>query len=518
MTTIDTQAALDAKIKSVCDVLRRSNCAGALQYVPELSWLLFLRFLDEREVSESDDANSLGIGFTPSLTGRHRWSSWAARGGRQRKKLQNGARGDIRGFLKEDLLPHLQKLGGRRASTPRQRLISQIVADVDDTRVDTERNFLDVIDRIDDIRLGNIDDQHLFALSGAYEGLLLLMGEKNNDGGQFYTPREVVRAMVRVVAPKVGNTVYDPCCGTGGFLAQAYEHMRSAKRTSAVDLQRLAERTFYGREKDNHAYPIALANLVLHGIDFPRIWHGNALTGAADYAQLFEDAPPQFDVILTNPPFGGKEGADAQSGFDFKTSATQVLFLQHVIDALAKDGRAGMVVDEGLLFREEKAFLQTKCKLLEECDVHCIVSLAPGVFTTAGSGVKTNILFFNKGNPTRRIWYYEVLPTGRDRFTKTAPLTLAHFDEFFKLIKRRADSEHSWTVSMDEIKERKYDLTGRNPHRKGDVDTRTPMELLAEIERHNVELKKALTELRRALKPPAQRRKKATASRRGRSR
>ena len=519
MSVIDTQAAFGTKIKSVCDVLRQSNCAGALQYVPELSWLLFLRFLDEREASERDDAKSLGIGFTPSLTGRHRWSSWAGRGGRQRKKLQNGAGGDIFRFLEEDLLPHLRKLGERRTATPRQRLISQIVADVDETRVDTERNFLDVVDKIDEIRLGNISDQHLFALSGAYEGLLLLMGEKNNDGGQFYTPREVVRAMVRVVAPKVGDTVYDPCCGTGGFLAQAYEHMRSAKRVSAVDRQTLAEETFYGREKDNLAYPIALANLVLHGIDFPHIWHGNALTGTADYAQLFEDAPPRFDAILTNPPFGGKEGADAQSGFAYKTSSTQVLFLQHVIDALADGGRAGMVVDEGLLFRtNETAFVQTKRKLLEECDVHCIVSLAHGVFTTAGAGVKTNILFFNKGKPTKKIWYYEVLPTERDRFTKTAPLTLAHFDEFFKLIKRRADSDHSWTVSIDEIEERNYDLKAVNPHRKGDVDTRTPGELLAEIERHNVELKKALTELRRALKPPARRRKKATASRRGGSR
>ena len=166
-------------------------------------------------------------------------------------------------------------------ATPRQRLISQIVADVNSTRVDTEHNFLDVIDKVDDIRLGNIDDQHLFALSGAYEGLLLLMGEKNNDGGQFYTPREVVRAMVRVAEPKVGDRVYDPCCGTGGFLAQAYEHMRGTLKRfpSAVDLQRLAEQTFYGREKDNLAYPIGLANLVLHGIDFPHIWHGNALTG-----------------------------------------------------------------------------------------------------------------------------------------------------------------------------------------------------------------------------------------------
>ena len=521
MSAINSQQAFDAKVEGVRKVLRNSRCAGALQYVPELSWLLFLRFLDETEIWRQRNARILGIPFKPSLTGRYRWSSWASRTGQHRKRLQDGARGNIFAFLEQDLLPHLQKLGARRTATPRQRLISQIVADVDKTRVDTERNFLDVVDRIDDIRLGDIDEQHLFALSAAYEGQLLLMGEKNNDGGQFYTPREVVRAMVRVVEPKVGDKVYDPCCGTGGFLAQAYEYMRRAPRRppSAGALRRLAEQTFYGREKDNLAYPIGLANLVLHGIDYPHIWHGNTLTDTADYAGLFEGAPAHFDVILTNPPFGGKEGAEAQSAFAYKTTATQVLFLQHVIDALADGGRCGMVVDEGLLFRtNETAFVQTKRKLLEECDLHCIVSLAPGVFTTAGAGVKTNILFFKKGKPTKSIWYYEVLPDERERFTKTDPVTLRHFDGFFKLLKRRADSEHSWTVSIDEIKERNYDLKAVNPHRKGDVDTRTPADLLAEIERHNAELKKALTDLRRTMRPRTRRRGKAPASRRTRSR
>ena len=503
MTTIDTQAALDVKIKRVCDVLRRSNCAGALQYVPELTWLLFLRFLDEREELEARDAKVQGIDFRPSLTGRYRWSSWASPRGNHRKKLQSGSFGEVFNFLQHDLLPHLHQIGSRRSATPRQQLISQIVEDVQETQVDTEHNFLDVIDRIDDIRLDDISDQHVFALSGAYEGLLLSMGEKNNDGGQFYTPREVVRAMVHVIKPKIGDTVYDPCCGTGGFLAQAHEYMRNLPNLTTCDLQRLAEATFYGREKDNLAYPIGLANLVLHGIDFPRIWHGNTLTGTAAYEQLFDGAPTHFNVILTNPPFGGKEGSEAQNRFAYKTSSTQVLFLQHVIDSLADGGHAGMVVDEGLLFRTNgTAFVQTKRKLLEECDLYCIVSLAPGVFTTAGSGVKTNILFFRKGKPTKKIWYYEVLPKERERFTKTAPLTSEHFGEFFRLLRRRADSDSSWTVSMDKVKERNYDLKAVNPRRKTEADSRTPEELLAEIEMQNVELKKALRELRGALKRP----------------
>ena len=303
-------------------------------------------------------------------------------------------------FLSEDLLPHLKEIGKQSGATARQQLISQIVEGVDQTRVDTEHNFLDVLDRLDEIRLDGVDDQHMFPLSGAYEGLLLSMGEKNNDGGQFYTPREVVRAMVKVVDPQVGDIVYDPCCGTGGFLAQAHEYMRGqlGPEPPAPDIQLLAEQTFYGREKDNLAYPIALANLVLHGIDFPHIWHGNTLTENADYADLFAEAPSAFQVVLTNPPFGGKEGIEAQGKFDYKTSSTQVLFLQEVINSLANGGRAGMVIDEGLLFRtNENAFVQTKQKLLDECDLYCIVSLPPGVFTSAGSGVKTNLLFFNKG-------------------------------------------------------------------------------------------------------------------------
>ena len=512
-TTINTQSKLDAKIKEVCDVLRSANCAGALQYVPELTWLLFLRFLDERETFEERDARIQGTPFTPALDGRYRWSSWAAPSGEHRQKLQRGARGDVRNFLRNDLLPLLHELGSGDGATPRQRLISQIVADVNDTRVDTEGNFLDVIDLIDEIRLGEIDDQHLFALSAVYEGLLLSMGEKNNDGGQFYTPRAVVRAMVRAVDPKLDDLVYDPCCGTGGFLAQSYEHMRGAlgSEPPATDLQQLSEDTFYGREKDNLAYPIALANLVLHGIDFPHIWHGNTLTKNASDTALFDGALEQFDVILTNPPFGGKEGDDAQSRFVYRSRETQLLFLQDVIDSLRHGGQAGMVIDEGTLFKSTKAHRQIRQKLLEECDLYCIVSLATGAFIDAGTGVKTDLLFFKKGVPTENVWYYEVAPpadapgaggTGNQRtFNKSYPLRLEHFDHFFDLLPTRKDSENSWTVTIEEIKARNYDLKATNPNRIEQTDTRTPTDLLAEIEHQNTTLTTALTNLRKTLNP-----------------
>ncbi len=319
---------------------------------------------------------------------------------------------------------------------------------IERVRFDTERNFLDVLDRVHQISHDDVDPTHVFALSQVYEGLLLRMGEKNNDGGQFFTPREVIRAMVKVIDPKVGETVYDPGCGTGGFLAEAYEHIRKGLSATATaeDLETLKERTFYGREKENLIYPIALANLVLHGIDYPRLWHGNTLTGGVAYGGLFEGAPPLFAVILTNPPFGGKEGKDAQTRFDYKTSATQVLFLQHVIKSLTDGGRCGIVVDEGLLFRaNEDAFVKTKRKLLDECDLWCIVSLPAGVFTQAGAGVKTNLLFFTKGRPTERIWYYDL---SDEKIAKKKPLIAAHFEEFTKLLPERGDSGHSWTVDF----------------------------------------------------------------------
>jgi type I restriction enzyme M protein len=253
------------------------------------------------------------------------------------------------------------------------------------------------------------------------------MGEKNSDGGQFFTPREVIRAMVHTVKPQLGQTVYDPCCGTGGFLAIAYEHIarQLGKNVTSTDIDKLKHDTFFGREKENLVFPIALANLVLHGIDQPNLWHGNSLTRRATYGALFDQAPKSFDVILTNPPFGGKEGKDAQKNFSFETSATQVLFVQDILSELAPNGTCAIVLDEGLLFRtNESAFVDTKRKLVDECDLWAIISLPGGVFSTAGAGVKTNLLFFTKGKKTEKIWYYDLSYV---KVGKKTPLTLAHF-------------------------------------------------------------------------------------------
>lgn len=574
-----TQQSVDQAVKSVCDIMRRSNCAGAMQYVPELTWILFLRILDEKEQREQLEAEALGVTYTPSLVSPYRWRDWAApppplqpsltadlgdqAPGWKRTELMNAATGSYFNFVNTDLLPYLRNLKNQPDATSRQKVISEIMTGVERVRIDTERNFLDVLDKVQNLSTEAVDPTHVFTLSQVYEGLLLKMGEKGNDGGQFFTPRQVIKAMVQVIAPQIGETVYDPACGTGGFLAQSYEYMdeRLGDDATAEQIETLKQRTFWGREKENLIYPIALANLVLHDIDKPNLWHGNTLTGQEIYGGLFADAPNEFDVILMNPPFGGKEGREAQTRYDYKTGATQVLFLQEVIRSLRRGGRCGIVLDEGLLFRtNEDAFVKTKRKLLDECDVWCIVSLPAGVFTAAGAGVKTNLVFFTKGQRTREIWYYDLTDI---KVRKKTPLTLDHFADFLRLLPDRADSELSWTEDMDARKRQAadearplkeqatekrqqsaqwdqrlkqlrkakprdeqaideaaakakelqreardlaaraaaienavYDLKAVNPNRKPVIDTRTPEELLDIIEAKGQEIADALAMLR----------------------
>ncbi|MCC6697173.1 MAG: N-6 DNA methylase [Candidatus Hydrogenedentes bacterium] len=565
-----TQQSVDQAVKSICDIMRRGNCAGAMQYVPELTWILFLRILDEKEEREEQEAEALGVRFRASLDSPYRWRDWAAppeslpRGQtNKRSELQNAPQNAFFSFVNGDLLPHLKALKDRPDASARQKVISEIMTGVERVRIDTERNLLDVLDKVHDLTAEAVDPTHVFTLSQVYEGLLLKMGEKGNDGGQFFTPRQVIKAMVQVIDPRVDETVYDPGCGTGGFLAQSFEHMAAGLGNDATadQLETLKQRTFWGREKENLIYPVALANLVLHGIDKPNLWHGNTLTGREAYGGLFENAPQAFDVILTNPPFGGKEGKEAQTNFDYKTGATQVLFLQHVIRSLREGGRCGIVLDEGLLFRtNEDAFVKTKRKLLDDCDLWCVVSLPGGVFTAAGAGVKTNLLFFTKGQQTRRIWYYDLTDI---KVRKKTPLMVKHFGDFLRLLPTRADSELSWTIDMDErkriaaeearplkekstasgqqaaqwnerlktlrkakkldeaaiaeaeakakefaresrdlaakakeIEDAVYDLKAVNPHKRPVVDTRTPEQLMDLIEAKGREISEALAVLR----------------------
>ncbi len=527
-------------VKGICDVMRRSNCTSALQYVPELTWILFLRILDAQEDRDAEQAEALGADFKPALRSPYRWQDWAApwsdkpghpktsngkAQGWKRQELFAAGDGRLFDFINKELLPHLRGLDvdprtnlPNPAAAPKQRIIGRIMTAVERVRVNDEANLRDILDRVHEISIDHIDDTHFFTLSQVYEGLLLKMGEKNSDGGQFFTPREVIRAMVHTVNPSLGQTVYDPCCGTGGFLAIAYEHIARSLGSAAAstDIEKLKHETFFGREKEDLVFPIALANLVLHEIDQPNLWHGNSLTRKATYGALFEHAPAQFDVILTNPPFGGKEGKAAQRNFAFETGSTQVLFVQDILAELAPKGTCAIVLDEGMLFRtNENAFVETKRKLLDECDLWAIVSLPGGVFSTAGAGVKTNLLFFTKGKKTERIWYYDLSGV---KVGKKTPLTLAHFgfdkdgttledkalpttmtadwqaDEanagqpfpsYASLLASRGDSRYSWTV----------DFAARRAEARGKMD---PLrDQVTDIKAKMVDLKDELKRLKR---------------------
>ena len=498
-----TRNGVDSAVWSACDVLRRSNCAGALQYVPELTWLLFLRVLDAREAIEAEEREAFGERFTPALEAPYRWRDWAAPNGPKRRNLETGTLGALKGFVDRELLPHLRGLRDRPNAGARQKVIAEVVRGTERTRIDADKNLGDVLDRLDALDVAGDDYADLFPLSQVYEGLLLKMGEKGNDGGQFFTPRDLVRAVVKAVDPSPRETIYDPCCGTAGFLIEAFKHMggRLGADATGADVTAMGSSRLYGREKENLIFPIALANLALHGIDAPNLWHGNSLAGREEYGGLWHDAPPLFDVVLTNPPFGGQENADVQIGFAYRTSATQILFLQHVIDCLTARGRCGMVVDEGVMFRTtENAFVQTKRKLLDACDLWAVVSLPAGTFTATGAGVKTNLLFFTKGERTERTWYYDLADV---KVTKKKPLTLAAFDEFFRLLPGREDSERSWTVERAEIDKRNYDLKAANPKRKHVADERSPLEIIDEIEARGRDVEKAITALRALLQADA---------------
>ena len=493
------RADLDAAVWGACDVLRRSNVAGALQYVPELSWMLFLRVLDAREEREEREATAFEEAFTPSLAPPYRWRDWAAPGGAKRQELQSGALGAYKGFVDRELLPHLRGLREAPGATARQKVIGEIIEGTERSRVDTDRNLADVLDRIHALDVAGEDYDDLFPLSQVYEGLLLKMGEKGNDGGQFFTPRDVIRAVVKTVDPKPHETIYDPCCGTAGFLIEAFKHMRRGlgEDATGADVRAMGDRRLYGREKENLVFPIALANLVLHGVDAPNLWHGNTLSGVAQYDGLWTGAPEQFDVIVTNPPFGGQENPDVQAGFAYRTSATQILFLQHVIDRLRPGGVCGIVVDEGVMFRtNENAFVQTKRRLLDTCDLWAVVSLPPGTFTATGAGVKTNLMFFTKGERTERTWYDDLADI---KVTKKKPLTLATFDDFFAKLPRREDGEKSWTIERTVIEAKNFDLKAVNPNRKVEVDPRSPMEIVAQIEEAGSEAAAAIGRLRSVL-------------------
>lgn len=291
---IRTQADMDKAVKSINNILRRDKAKGARLYVPELTWMFFLRYLDLMEEAEAQQSAALGATFTPSLCAPYRWRDWAApfdykmslaelqaaqAPGWKRAELtgQGSTLGDYLRFVNGDLFPHLQTLGENSNATNKQKVIAEIFRNKERTILASETNLQDALDRVHALSEAQVSEQHMFPMSQALESLLPSLGEKKNDGGQFFTPREVIRVIIKTVNPQLGRSVYDPCAGTCGFLIEAFKHLM-AQDPAATQIQQLKTETLWAREDAGEAIPIALANMVLHGIDLPRIWHGNTLT------------------------------------------------------------------------------------------------------------------------------------------------------------------------------------------------------------------------------------------------
>ncbi len=485
-----TRETLANEIWRACDILRRdNNCGGIMEYIEHLAWLLFLRFLDAQEEEWETQAKLAGRPYQPIIEEEYRWRNWAAK---------DWPAEDLLSFVHGRLIPYLQRLGG----DPLRDTISSVFSERNVIVCASGYNLKDVIGIINGIDFHSQDD--IFTVSQVYEELLRRLGSENRLAGEFYTPRPVIRFIVDLVDPKIGETVYDPACGTCGFLAQAYLHMRRSERT-IEDHKTLQERTFFGQEKKPIPALLGLMNLVLHGVTAPRIVRKNTLE------ENIRAVSDWYDVVMTNPPFGGTEGRHIQQNFPIKSQATELLFLQHIMKKLKpRDGaRCGMVVPEGTLFRGG-AFADVKRDLLEEFNLHTIVSLPPGTFAPY-SDVKTALLFFERPGPTKEIWYYELpLPEGLKKFSKGNPIQDEHFAEARKLWQawdayRKGEgpreaclSEHSWIVSAEEIKQRGYDLTARNPNRPEGETLPSPAEIVAgllEVEREILSIVEELSEL-----------------------
>jgi type I restriction enzyme M protein len=461
--------------RNIDSALRKeAGCATELDYSEQTSWLIFLKYLDGLEQDRAAEAALAGKKYTYLLDKPYRWGTWAAPKGKDGKLDHNNALtgDDLREFVDDKLFPYLQEFKDK-ASSPNtiEYKIGEIFGELKN-KITSGYNMREIIDQVDQLRFRSQAEKH--ELSALYEEKIKRMGNAGRNGGEYYTPRPLIRAIIKVVNPKIGETVYDGACGSGGFLCEAFDYMReqNPKRTTAQD-KKLQESTFYGKEKKGLAYVIGIMNLVLHGIEAPNIVHTNTLT--ENLADIQEK--DRYDCILANPPFGGKERPEVQQNFPIRSGETAFLFLQHFIKILRAGGRAGVVIKNTFLSNTDNASVSLRKMLLESCDLHAVLDCPSGTFQ--GAGVKTVVLFFEKGKKTRKVWYYQLDP-GRN-LGKTNPLNDDDLAEFVKLQKSHADSPKSWSVDVKDIDAETFDLSVKNPNGGEEVAHRSPADIMDEI-------------------------------------
>ena len=460
--------------KNIDDVLwKEAGCTTELDYTEQTSWLLFLKYLDGLEQDKADEAKLEGKRYSFILDKDYRWDNWAAPKGKDGKLDHNKAMtgSDLSEFVSLKLFPYLHSFK-QKASGPNtiEYKIGEIFGEIKN-RIQSGYNLREIIDHIDELRFRSQSEKH--ELSHLYEAKIKNMGNAGRNGGEYYTPRPLIRAMVQVVKPKIGERIYDGACGSAGFLCEAFDYLKGKGNLTTKDLTTLQTRTFYGKEKKSLAYVMAIMNMILHGIEAPNIIHTNTLT--ENLADIQEK--DRYDIVLANPPFGGKERKEVQQNFPIRTGETAFLFLQHFIKMLKAGGRGGVVIKNTFLSNTDNASVSLRKLLLESCNLHTVLDCPGGTFQ--GAGVKTVVLFFEKGAPTRKVWYYQLDP-GRS-LGKTNPLNDDDLKEFIKLQKTSAESPKSWAVDAKTIDQTTFDLSVKNPNGGEVVTHRSPQEIMDEI-------------------------------------
>lgn len=475
--------------KNVDDVLwKDAGCTSELDYTEQSSWLLFLKYLDALETDKATEAALSGKTYTHILEKRYRWESWAAPKGKDGKIDHNKALSgdDLTQFVNSKLFPYL--MGFKQRATGPDTIeykIGEIFGEIKN-RIQSGYNLREIIDHVDELRFGSQAEKH--ELSHLYEAKIKNMGNAGRNGGEYYTPRPLIRAMVKVVKPKIGEKIYDGAVGSAGFLCESFDYLSKKKGLTTKDLKTLQEKTFYGKEKKSLAYVIAIMNMILHGIEAPNIIHTNTLTENLSDIQEKD----RYDVVLANPPFGGKERKEVQQNFPIRTGETAFLFLQHFIKILKAGGRGGVVIKNTFLSNTDNASVSLRKLLLESCNLYTVLDCPGGTFQ--GAGVKTVVLFFEKGAPSRKVWYYQLDP-GRN-LGKTNPLNDDDLAEFVELQKTFADTPKSWSVSAKDIDQKTFDLSVKNPSGGEEVVHRTPKKIMDEIAELDKESAKVLATIR----------------------
>jgi type I restriction enzyme M protein len=475
-----TAQQLGSLVKSARDIMRKDKgLNGDADRLPMLTWIMFLKFLDDLEQVRETNAALKGKAFRPAIEPPYRWRDWAAKEG--------GITGDeLIAFVNNDeavrpdgkrgpgLFAYLRALQGENGGN-RRDVVATVFRGVQN-RMLNGYLLRDVIDKVNGIHFNASDEIH--TLSRLYESMLKEMRDASGDSGEFYTPRAVVRFMVDVINPRLGETVLDPACGTGGFLVEAFLHLEKQCK-KVEDREILQTRSIYGGEAKPLPYLLAQMNLLLHGLEYPRIDPANSLR----FPLREIGDKDRVGIILTNPPFGGEEEKGIQGNFpeDKQTSETALLFLQLIMRKLKrrpKPGRAAVVVPNGTLFGDGVC-ARIKEELLKEFNLHTVVRLPNGVFAPYTS-IPTNLLFFNRSGPTKEVWYYEQpLPEGRKNYTKTAPIQFEEFAPCIAWWKKREENERAWKVPAEELLANNCNLDRKNPRGREDI-THLPPEKLVE--------------------------------------